>query len=607
MRAERIVVLSLVFASALTAAEVTIDPTTGLWYPPYASREAYLKREPGHSYIADVHRAWRENPGLMREVCTAVLRVGAPPTADGSVLQLRTMLSMQCMAETAATRAIAQEATISNKVSDELMILFAKEEASIGNVAPKEKGEAASALFSAIRTGDLAAGLRAIAVDPAYTESVYELLTVGTDTFRMADGRTYERRRVAPFLHQLYATRAKSDRPDAAEWKAGLPAVLLYLGDVDEARLAATEWASRAPADRSAYARTMVAVIDRVSGNPGALDRLVSDCRRSPAPMNKENKAPDDCFENAMYLVRSALETQKERAPRALAEAAYDLIRIDPHHWPAHMMLLGALRSVDPAGARKHLYDVFDDGTAPEGAVLDATYYLAKLALQNDPATAAPLFDCWLKMHGLSIPPLPLDPWRKLASMEEGGPALTEDCFGPGTSKVDSYCAVHALQMRFQAAADARQWDVARQSVEKMLAVVLASHAAPSLVRDELMNLATFETEAGLKDEPELIRSYLHDQPHDAYVSQQLVQAVRVNTPNVQQPWTAPATVDSSHLSQQCPPPRPKPAVAARKIPAPPHIETPAEYEAALRRRGYVVAGALLGLVIVAVIIRRHA
>src|SRR5438477_270375 len=92
-----LVILSL--AGELRAAPVQLDAQTGLWFPPYASRTAYLNRDPAHPLMADVDRAFGENPALADEVCAAFLAAPEPKTSesnDPSVKQFRTMFAMKC-------------------------------------------------------------------------------------------------------------------------------------------------------------------------------------------------------------------------------------------------------------------------------------------------------------------------------------------------------------------------------------------------------------------------------------------------------------------------------------------------------------------------------
>ena len=523
--------LLLVLACHETVPEAKIDPTTGLWFPPYASRNDYLKRNPAHPYNADLSRAFVEYPALEHEVCAAIQNTPAPPEGDDSVRQLRTMLEIQCMAAHPGGRKRWEEAQMEKRPDDELMSMFEAEEASVANVPPGARRQAAFDLFGAIRTGDrnaLSAAFRAIALDPSYDQSAYELLL-------LPSAGSYPSKRIAAFVMRLYEARATSDRPDAAAWKQGRPAVLFFAGRWEEARAAA----------EAVGLHTIPAVVDRMNGHAGTLEAR-----------QRENCPNNDCIEYAAYAVRAALEIQKENAPHSLVAVANDVIRLAPDNWPVRMTLLGDLGIIDPSGTRARLHDVLADRDAPEGAMIDAVYYLAKMAATNDPAHAAPLFDCWLSLHHLAIPPLSPDPWGKLAAMEESRARPSADCFGPGASNVDSQCAVHVLQVRFQSAVDGKQWDVARQSVEQMLAVVLTSHAAPSLVRDELVNLASAESESGIKDEPALILGYLADQPHDSYVAYRLGLPASVKTPHAQRPWIAPAALDPAHRSAPCPPAR---------------------------------------------------
>src|SRR5437868_9571320 len=95
-----LMLLPAIFITVAASAAVQLDPATGLWFPPYATPEIYLKRDPAHSYSRDVKRAFDENPALAAEVCKAVVAQKESPSKDPSVRQYATTLSMMCVART---------------------------------------------------------------------------------------------------------------------------------------------------------------------------------------------------------------------------------------------------------------------------------------------------------------------------------------------------------------------------------------------------------------------------------------------------------------------------------------------------------------------------
>ncbi|MCU1229253.1 MAG: hypothetical protein JWO97_2137 [Acidobacteria bacterium] len=540
-----LVLLLAILLTDVACAAVQLDPKTGLWFPPYATPKTYLKRDPAHSYSGDVKRAFAENPALADDVCAAVTAQKESPSSDPSVRQYATMLRMTCMSRAMGARDAHDRNRHEMETRGGLSAIFQEEEIAIASI-PREQRDAESArIFGELGDAEkadtfLRRALRAIALDPAFTFPAAELLI---NRNILPDGPArYSPGDLGDFLEQLYRTRVSTVRSDSAQWKGALPAVLLFRGKLADARAAAMSWAGEAPPDRIWYARSMVAVIDAASGKESNFAKLIAGCGASPKWIaSHEGEPPSAYCESALSnLIIYALDAQRDRAPAPLARAAFELAAMQEHDWPIRLALVRAGGGIDHAGAKSRFEEMLADENAPGGARIDAVYYLAKLALEHEPAAAAPLFDCWLRMHDIQIPALPDDAWSRLAAMPEHVTTKSSDCFAPGVSSVDSLCVIRALELRMNAAIGAKQWSTARESIEKLLALMLtADHPPTGPVRYLLYTLASrMLNDAAVAKDAAPIFGYLAAQPHDSALELLLSQQ-RNDSKSANAPWPA--------------------------------------------------------------------
>ena len=531
----------------LFAAAVLLDPQTGLWFPPYANRTAYLNRDPAHSLMADVNRAFKESPALGDEVCAAFLAAPEPKTPesnDPSVKQFRTMFAMQCVARGAHARRRTEDAEKMTGALATLQAMFDEEERGISRRAPDE-------LIAAIDNGygpALRPALRAVAMTPSYTFAIHTLLAL--PLHRLSDGQKgVSHAQVAAFLEQLYRTRAAAGNADAWQWKAGLPAILLFNGKLDDARKAAEDWYAEAPRERASFARVMLAVIDRALGREGALDKVAAGCVPSAAFREQQpaSNPAEYCRQAAAMLVINALDVQQEKAAPGLAAAAFDLERTRAYDWPYRLSLIGNASLADPRGAQKVFNNMLADPDIPEGAQLDAMHYLAKIASQHDRPRVAPLVDCWIQMQGIEVAAATPEMWKRLAT--------TPISSQPGRPFAQcGSCVMRALSMRMDAAIAMQQWNLARQTLEKILSLTVSYGGSPTVVRTELYDFAQSEIRNGRRADAVQILSYLKGQPEDNYVSSGLAKSAESIPAGALQPWQSPVPVDAALLAAACPP-----------------------------------------------------
>jgi hypothetical protein len=531
-------------------AAVQLDPATGLWFPPYASRTQYLSRDPAHPLMGDVERAFKENPALADEVCAAYLAAPEPQGAeshDPSVRQFRAMFAMTCTGRQAKTRQQVENTRQATAVISDLQTAFDEEERPILNWTREQREKRARELVTIVDDGGgqaLRPALQAIALSPSYTFAIHSLLALPNE--RLTDGKIGSNRaHTAAFLDQLYRSRASSP-----EWQAGLPAVLLFEGKLDDARKAADDWYAAAPRERASFARTMLSVIDRALGREGAFDKVAAGCV-PPASWKKENPEGDSadyCRQATAMLVINALDVQQEKAPHALVDAAFDLERMYfKDNWPYRLALVAKAGFADPVAAQKHFYDMLADPDIPGGAQIDAVHDLAKIAAVRDASRVAPLVDCWIKLQGIDIAPASPEMWKRFATMTAPGQKNAACLSG----EANTWCIFHALAMRRDAALKTKNWNLLRHTIEKMASIVVSSGGNPTPVRSELIDLAEHELNAGRRAQAVQIMSFLKSQPEDQYASSQLARLGDAVPAGAAQPWPSPVSVE---VASECPP-----------------------------------------------------
>jgi hypothetical protein len=295
----------------------------------------------------------------------------------------------------------------------------------------------------------------------------------------------------------------------------------------------------------------MLAVIDRALGREGAFDKIAAGCVPSDSwkRENPEGDAGDYCRQAAAMLVINALDVQQEKAPHALADAAFDLERMYFHdNWPYRLALVANAGFADHATAGKHFYTMLADPDIPPGAEIDAVHHMAKMAAVHDLPRVAPLIDCWIKLQGIDVAPASADMWRRFAAMTAPGQKNAACLSG----EANTWCIFHALAMRRDAALQMQNWNLLRQTIEKMASIVVATGSNPAMVRTELIDLAERELLAGRRAAAVQVMSFLKSQPEDHYVSSLLTRYADAVPAGAQQPWPTPAAVEAA--GGECPP-----------------------------------------------------
>ena len=504
----RLITAVLLVATSAMAAGVRFDARTGLWFPPYGTAEEYLAGK--KSYVRDVHRAFGD-PLLRRAVCTAFDTTKV--ASDGRVRQLATMFTMACGAFASKDAVENQQRKIHpNAVAH----LDAAMEAAIGFVETIPEARRREAQQEHLRM--LAPGgnirsdeewtrtvMRAIALRPRDARGAWHLLTDNYAQLDLGNGNTVPEQYRPVWVERLYRRKAASD----PEWSLGLPEVLLYLGKIPEARhMQQARLGSGQESSRFAY--LLMGWLEEISGDRASATGAIAVCE------NEGEESDLTCAETMSHIAMRTLEALGTRAPRAAIDGAVEVSRVEHDNWPMRLAVIRELAVIDPALGEQEELAIANDSIAPWGAVVDSVRQLARMAAkQGAYPRAAALIDHWLALHEVKLPPFPQDGWRRVADMPENvaSPEAKQPCFTDleqmRRTAQNWDCTMGALEDRLTWAIEGRQWELARQSVEQMVAHAASQNMTASVIRRGMRHLASELHTYSHQPEAETIRAYL--------------------------------------------------------------------------------------------------
>jgi len=522
-----------------------VNRQTGVWYPPYASREEYDARKA--NYAADVGRAFHENPQLATSVCyelrhSLVSSDSLPPDAK----QLRAFLTANCMSLPHEQQVAAAKVAKAHAVAKSLDDLMKEALAAADAVPPEQRHAAENALVNDPDQYDdvndaFSAGARAIALRPQDARGTYLLLAASAYPWNYSSIKQPE---VRTFLDAFYRDRIAGAGPDAWKWQYGYRDFLLFTGRFDEA----TALTAKLPlgGDLNVQFETAErALIARLNGKRDALATLHD----------------RDGWLAVIDTAFSILRIQKEKAPPAVKETLIEAMRANPDDWPARMSTIREIRKVDQPLAVAEYQRVLrqDRADAPEGAVIDTVYGLAQIADDSgDKSKSIALTDCWLSLNGVTVTtavtPKIWDALGKLPNTAaEGKKQDDAPCFA-GTLRDPQRagdCATHALLRRLTAAIEAKDLATAKQTVEQLTAYALQNGLTADSPRTALVQLASTERQLGMTSEAQQVATYLSTHPHGAYVEQAITGIPLA--PAAPEPWHSP-TATKGGRAGECPP-----------------------------------------------------
>jgi hypothetical protein len=538
---------SLLLVASLFAQTVVLDPLAGVWFPPYGKADEYLERK--RSYSTDLRRAFQEMPATATQACQAVATTPKPGAGvDPRLRQMRMMFDMACVSFMRETREAPARETHRENAAAYLAALADTATTWSASARLGERAVLAAELLSRAEKAEPGAGrfetfVRAMLLAPRDPRPAWYILLDASDA--SMSGTPVGKADLAAFVEQLYRTRGDRHDPEAAEWRATLPEILLYLGKFDEARQLQRDRVlqSKQPAD---YDRALLALLERTGGAAGAVDAALADC-----------KSRETCTDVVWSAGMRSIRVLGTGAPATLVDAFARAGNANAANWPVRLETARMVALADPKRVRREMTAMYAAPDIPAPALIDLIMIDAGIAGQeNDSLRSIALVDCWLALRELEIPPFPSDGWKRLAAMPETDAGPATDCSEGAEKKAVAWdCTAHALRNRLGASLAAHSFPLARQTVEKIVAYTLAGKLTPSFARDALETVAAELSGAGLQSEAATVAGYLEQQPHGKVVAFKL-KALHEHLPAtgdvVLQPWPAQPDIPDSALPRIC-------------------------------------------------------
>jgi hypothetical protein len=417
------------------AALAGFDETTGLWFPPDASREVYLERsDPNHNWIQDIQKAFAANPTLREAACALASdpkREVRTSILDLSVRQRITMFHMLCAGANAAER----DKQRNREVWQENEARFERaRNASSARALPEKERRARFLEIKADLTQSTDAFVR--------LDRAFEMLGLGPQT----ETGLYTVLFVSPFkgnrnhvpfhdyLRRLFDRECAEGMPEAGRYRMATRNHLYFTNHLREAAaLTRRLLEEESLADWKTNNLAVLALLDRVAGDVSALKRAASHCdppEADPAmeAMNYVDRpAGAFCFDMYYDLAVHDIELNGEAAPAGLVAVLEDIIAAEPANWPRRVTAIQYVVRLDAARGREIAEDFLriPATIAPLGARLDALDNLATASrkLRDFPSALAAL-DRYLDLLRYRPASLPPNAWARLTALpkEENGP-----------------------------------------------------------------------------------------------------------------------------------------------------------------------------------------
>lgn len=545
------------------------DESLRIWFPPDAPPDAYLNRDPKHSFSEDVKKAFAANPALRDAVCAKLREPVRSRSNDPSAAQLRTLEGMFCLSIAMGQQRAATQGKKDDDAADLLAAWFAEERAAAEKLPPEERRRKESALRQS--AADLPpgrararAGVRMIALRPSDDMAIAFLLehgdevtlppaATGADSAGARAGGpprlTVSKRQVRQFLTDLYRSMIESEGDRSGPFRSGW-AGYLYLtgGDLAQARALAAAYVDDPLDDNPGFETIFVAHLDRLLGNPKPLAALVGQCPFTAPDPRAAGLSANYCRAVSWSLAARLIEARGRDASPVAAEVLREAIRAEPVNWDLRLVSIRTLDKFDPAASAQE-YEALAalPATAlPTGVRLDAIDGQMIAAIdRGDHRGALAISRRWLDTAGYRAAALPADGWQRLAAT----PTI-HDSTSPCP---DSLACVLAKRVVF--ATDLGDWALARRMLEERLAYTL-EEGFPEETRFRLMQLAQTEIEHEKRDDALRIVRYLWLQPKDRTLAELLEQEREdlspkggppvAMTPTPASPWDAERPVTRS-------------------------------------------------------------
>jgi tetratricopeptide (TPR) repeat protein len=453
------------------------DEETGLWFPPGATKEAFIGGTAPRSYTTVVQERLKADEPLRQQVCdwmSAPRNQVSREKTGNRVAQMRTMVHMICIGipggREAQKQRDEQEQRLEKKYREWLDLGEARK---LDRDARAQKAEELSQAIENAPPGDerLKLALGAIGLMPQ--DDRYLLAAYEAFGYNSSNPRQY----CVRFLRALFTSESEGDDGEARRWKLGLRGLLYFSGEFAEARRITADAIGRPFLSQHDYDRVFLAVLDRALGDRRTFEALRGDCPVPEVFRKEEPAAPavHYCWTVARRIVWRGMQMMGEKTPPALNEMLVEGIAAEPTNWGDRMESIWMLRRVDRRLAAREAEAVLaiPATLSPPGAQYEAVWVLAKIAQdEKDPPRALATFDRYLDILGFRLPKIPADIWARLRAIGNHSRAYEP----PENDPLDF--VRQALDTKITVAAEANLIGPARQAVAVRLAMELEHEAA---------------------------------------------------------------------------------------------------------------------------------
>ena len=408
------------------AALAGFDETTGLWFPPDASREVYLERsDPNHNLIRDIQKAFAANPALRKAACalaTDPKREVRTSVLDPPVRQKITMFRMLC----AGAEASERDEQRSEEVWQENEARFERtRNASSARALPEGERRVRFLEINAdlMQATDVFVRLdrafEMLGLGPQTETALYRVLSVSP--FKGTRNET----RFHDYLRRLFGRESAEGMPEAGRYRMAMRNHLYFTNRLPEAgavtrRLIEEE--SLAPWKTNNLA--VLALLDRVAGDVSALKRVASRCGPPEDDAASYVDRPEGafCFDMCFDLALHDIELNGEAAPAGLVGVLGDVVSAEPANWLRRATAIQYVVRLDPARGRELAEELLQVPATitPLGARLDALDDLgtASRKLRDFPRALA-AFDRYLDFLRYRPAAVPPGVWDRLTALPE--------------------------------------------------------------------------------------------------------------------------------------------------------------------------------------------
>lgn len=402
------------------------DETTGLWFPPDASREVYLDRsDPTHDLIRDSQTIFKANPALRKAVCALMMdpkrevRASALPP---SVLQRRTMYQMLCVGVEAheQEQAKSEAAWRSRRADYERWMNLA----AARSLSPDERRvrmlEIDDATRASVQTdGALKGAFEMLSLMPQADYVVYRLLALNPSRSTMNEPKFVD------FLRGVFDRESADGMPEASLYRMAMRHLLFYRGDVSGARALSRRLLEDAALERwKTDNRAVLALLDRLSGDVAALQRAAATCDVPEWARATYEKRPAGayCFDLfSTFSVRS-VSLLRDKATPGFVEVLTEVVAAEPTNWSRRVDSVWSVAILDPARGRLLADELLrlPATLVPLWTRLEAMVVVGTTSRQlRDFGRALAAFDLYLSNLHFQARSLPPDRWDRLKALPE--------------------------------------------------------------------------------------------------------------------------------------------------------------------------------------------